>query len=638
MTVDYAAATAALRDAGLLVDQIEFDGTLHRCGTTDKPNSKNGAYIAHGDAPVSVWWQSWATDETGTWTAKGQDKLTRSERDALDRRKEENRKAREAEQARIHAEAAARAKRLYNDKSASSHGRHVYLVAKGVQSGHGLKMGGHGNLLVPVFDEGGKIVSLQFIGEDGNKRFLTGGRKKGCFFPIGGRNEKQPLVLCEGLATGLSLHECMNLPVLVAFDAGNLLPVAEMARRLYPDRSIILAADYDDPTDRHPAPGGTGVALATAAALAVDGSLAIPRHEGRKVDWNDLHKLMGAGEVRTQFMMHKKPDAHQMEQTEQKTAALRCVNAYEFLSLTFPEREMLLAPILPRQGLCMLHAMRGIGKTFISLSVAYAVASGGKVFDRWGAPRPARVLFLDGEMPARTLQERLAALVAGSEHEPPSNDYLRILTPDMQDGPMPNLATREGQEAVAPLLEGVDLVIIDNLATLTRHGRSNDEESWLPVQGWLLELRRRGLSALMVHHQGKGGDQRGTSAKEDVLDTVIRLARPSDYHSEQGARFEVHLTKARGVYGADAKSFEAQLYTAGQALTWTTKDIEDAELDHMARLMAEGCTIRDAAEEMGISKSAAGRLKKKLDARQADARISQGTTFSSSLEVPSERQ
>lgn len=313
---------------------------------------------------------------------------------------------------------------------------------------------------------------------------------------------------------------------------------------------------------------------------------------------------------------------------------LQCVNAYDFLSMNFPEREMLLSPILPRQGLCMLHAMRGIGKTFISLSVAYAVASGGNVFNRWKAPQPARVLFIDGEMPARTLQERLASIVAGSMAEPPAPDYLRILTPDMQGGPMPNLASWDGQEAVEPLLNGVDLVVVDNLATLARHGRSNDEESWLPVQSWMLGLRRRGVSALMIHHQGKGGDQRGTSAKEDILDTVIRLDRPSDYRSEQGARFEVHLTKARGICGVEAKPFEAQLFNNGQALTWTARDIEDAELDQLRRLLDEGCTIRDAAEEMGRTKSAIGRLKKKLDALDSDARISQGTSFLSSLEVP----
>ena len=284
----------------------------------------------------------------------------------------------------------------------------------------------------------------------------------------------------------------------------------------------------------------------------------------------------------------------------------------------------------------MLHAQRGIGKTFISLSLAYAVASGGNLFDRWAAVRPERVLFLDGEMPARTLQERLASMVAGSDAEPPDNDYLRILTPDMQDGPMPNLATRDGQEAVEPFLEGVALVVIDNLATLARHGRSNDEESWLPVQEWLLELRRRGLSVFMVHHQGKGGDQRGTSAKEDILDTVIRLDRPQDYNTDQGARFEVHLTKARGIYGPEAKSFEAQLFSGNGSLTWRTKDIEDAELEQLGRLLDEGFSIRDAAEEMGISKSSAGRLKKKLEASREEGLISQGTTFSSPLEVPNE--
>ena len=192
---------------------------------------------------------------------------------------------------------------------------------------------------------------------------------------------------------------------------------------------------------------------------------------------------------------------------------------------------------------------------------------------------------------------------------------------------MPNLATRDGQEAVSPFLEGVDLVVLDNLATLARHGRSNDEESWLPVQGWLLDLRRRGLSVLMIHHQGKGGDQRGTSAKEDILDTVISLNRPNDYRAEQGARFEVHLTKARGICGAEVKPFEAQLFTSGHALTWTTRDIEDAELEYFRSLRESGSSIREAAEEMGIHKSKAQRLQRRLN--DSEPRISQGTSFSS---------
>ena len=72
------------------------------------------------------------------------------------------------------------------------------------------------------------------------------------------------------------------------------------------------------------------------------------------------------------------------------------------------------------------------------------------------------------------------------------------------------------------------------------------------MQGWLLKLRRLGKTVLLIHHSGRGENARGTSKREDVLDTVIQLKQPEDYDIEQGARFEVHLTKARGIHGDDA--------------------------------------------------------------------------------------
>lgn len=298
---------------------------------------------------------------------------------------------------------------------------------------------------------------------------------------------------------------------------------------------------------------------------------------------------------------------------KEEPQGVRCMNYQDFMDKAYPPRKLLLAPVIPSQGLCMLYAPRGVGKTFASLSIAHAVASGGGVFGRWNAPDPARVLFIDGEMPAVTLQERLRNIAAGSASGISGPDMLRIITPDEQDGPMPNLATVAGQEAVEPFLAGVELVILDNLATLARGGRANDEESWLPVQTWLLGLRRRGLAVLCIHHAGKGGDQRGTSAKEDVLDTVISLRRPADYKAEEGARFEVHLTKARGLSGTEANPFEAMLRPdASGGLVWHTRDIEDAKLEQLRRLLADGCTVRDAAEEMGVTKSTIDRWKKKL--------------------------
>lgn len=289
-------ALAVLHGAGLLVESIEFDGKqLHRVPTKDKPKSKNGVYIAYGDPPVSLWWKDWGTGESGTWTAKGENNLTTEEKAKLSQRWDEARKARETAQALIHAEAAKKAEAIYS--TAADCTGHSYLTGKGVSSVSGLKVSTntkYDSLIVPMRNEQ-RIVGVQFIYPKGDKRFLAGTEKKGSFFSIG-KDTTKPLIICEGVATGLSLYECLGLPILVAFDAGNLLPVAKMAREKYPDREIIIAADNDTETDGNP-----GVTMATATAKAVSGSLAIPDFGGCKGDWNDLHQEKGAEEVGRQF-------------------------------------------------------------------------------------------------------------------------------------------------------------------------------------------------------------------------------------------------------------------------------------------------------------------------------------------------
>ena len=180
---------------------------------------------------------------------------------------------------------------------------------------------------------------------------------------------------------------------------------------------------------------------------------------------------------------------------------------------------------------------------------------------------------------------------------------------------MPDLSTELGQATIEPFLAGVDVVVLDNLATLCRTGKENESHSWVSMQAWLLDLRRRGLAVILVHHAGKSGDQRGTSAREDIMDTVISLKRPREYKMAEGARFEVHLTKARGITGEDAKSFEASLETERNALFWQVKELEDVELDTLRGLLAQGKTVRQCAEAMGKSSSAVQRLKNKLEGR-----------------------
>lgn len=255
----------------------------------------------------------------------------------------------------------------------------------------------------------------------------------------------------------------------------------------------------------------------------------------------------------------------------------------EFLALALPARDHILSPWLPRQGLGLIHAPRGVGKTHVALGIACAVAPGDK-FLGWEAPKPQGVLFIDGEMPAITLQERLARIIAASDHR--LSAPLRLITPDLQSLGMPDLSSADGQIAIDAYMDDIDLIVVDNISTLCRSGKENEAEGWLPVQGWALHQRAQGRSVLFIHHSGKGGAQRGTSKREDVLDTVVSLRRPPDYKTEDGAAFEIHFEKSRGFYGKDAEPFEAKLITdAHDRQTWAMSSLEDSTLERVVQLL-----------------------------------------------------
>lgn len=171
------------------------------------------------------------------------------------------------------------------------------------------------------------------------------------------------------------------------------------------------------------------------------------------------------------------------------------------------------------------------------------------------------------------LQERLAGIIKG--YGGPVPDKLRLITPDCQPDFLANLAMPEGQAALEPTLAGVDLLILDSLATLCRVGKENEAESWLPVQAWLLSLRRRGMAVVVVQHANKNGGQRGTTSREDVMDTVIALLPVKGHSPADGARFEVHLQKARGLAGSGAEPFVAALAAKGDAFQWTTHPLSE---------------------------------------------------------------
>lgn len=251
----------------------------------------------------------------------------------------------------------------------------------------------------------------------------------------------------------------------------------------------------------------------------------------------------------------------------------------------------------------------------MALGVSYAVASGG-AFLSWRAASPHRVLHLDGEMPADALQQRLASIIErnGPDAPSPQGDALTFLPMDLQERGF-DLSDPADQRELEPFLDGRDLVTVDNISSLVASGRENEAESWLPIQQWALRQRRKGRAVLFMHHDGKGGAQRGTSRREDVLDVCLGLKLPSDYSPEQGARFEVRFEKARHLTGAAVAPFEAALGSGG----WTMKTIDDANLARVHDLTTAGLTVRDIADELGLSKSAVSRLQKKARGQRSGA-------------------
>ena len=139
-----------------------------------------------------------------------------------------------------------------------------------------------GSLVIPLFDIDGIIQSLQFINQNGEKRFLKDGKKAGFFCMLEGQDSE--LIICEGFATASSIREATGATVIVAFDSGNLKPVAEKIRKKYSEKTIIIAGD-DDKTNSD----NVGRKKATQACLACNGKIAFPIFsQGTGKDFNDL--------------------------------------------------------------------------------------------------------------------------------------------------------------------------------------------------------------------------------------------------------------------------------------------------------------------------------------------------------------
>lgn len=284
--------TMAMRENGIETDaSIVGDGQRHRVRVTgDKSGTENGWYVLHLDGVPAGAFGCWKRDVLATWCAKEQGQISDAERRELSARIERHKREQEAERQKIQATCKTKAEKLWNEARDSVAADHAYLVAKGVNP-YGLKQLKDA-LLVPVCDADGTLLSLQFIQANGKKTFLSGTPKAGNYHRFGKNTER--VLICEGFATGASLHEATGYSVAVAFDCGNLLAAAQAIRAKLPDAVLVLCADDDRSNPHNP-----GMSKARVAALAVGGLLAVPAFpaDDAGTDFNDMHQHQGSEAV-----------------------------------------------------------------------------------------------------------------------------------------------------------------------------------------------------------------------------------------------------------------------------------------------------------------------------------------------------
>lgn len=266
--------------------EIIADSQLHRFHIEgDKHASRNGWYILYPDGFPSGAFGNWKTGVSAKWFIKSTQKMTIDEKNQYHAKILKARQQRDKLQILSQSVAATKASTLWhNAKEANIH--HPYLMKKRVSP---LNIKQLSNLLlVPLIDIQQALHNLQMIAPNGRKRFLTGGRIKGIFSLLGELPTTGCLYICEGWATGMTIHTLTGSPVVAAMNAGNLKHVASALRTILPPEiGFIIAADNDRFTANNP-----GLTKGLEAAKAIGAKLIWPHfpcHDCDCTDFNDLY-------------------------------------------------------------------------------------------------------------------------------------------------------------------------------------------------------------------------------------------------------------------------------------------------------------------------------------------------------------
>ena len=488
---------AILNDLGVSVSIPDAPGRFIRFDVR-KRGDKAGWCVYYVNAHcVVARYGSWLTGQHFEWINKDKKEISpeiRKEKAESRRRAEE---ARRAEQDKIAVEAAD----LYASLPEASE-EFPYLVRKGVRNHGGLLrydaegdyMGPH--IVIPLFNIEGEIRSVERIYPDGRKRFYPGGEKKGCFCVIG--KLKDRAFLCEGYATGASIYEATDIPVVVAFDCHNLKPVADALRDKV---KLICVAD----NDAKESGANPGLECAWETGLYY---VLIPE---AGMDANDYANAFGKDALKNLLCPTKS------EWIE---------DGNDFLTQPAPT-EWLVKNWFARRSLGMIFGAPNSGKSFVALDICLTITTGLGSWHGYKA-RKGKVLYLCGEGNAG-LRKRVA--LWAQVHGVTTLGTFSVTKSPRRINEGSELAYVEDQIELSGLVP--DLIVID---TLNMHfsGNENDAQD---MGGFIYAAKelveRYSCTVIIIHHTGVSKDAegraRGSSALNAALDTAVCVQNNNGY-------------------------------------------------------------------------------------------------------------
>ena len=358
---------------------LNADGTIYRFPTENKPRHKNGwCALYEQNKFASAVYGDWALSNKGfVWYSHDMKKLSSAELHQIKSWQNQAVEQVQMEKDQRYVKAASTALKIWDSLKAAED--HPYLTKKKIQS-HVARIK-EDYLIIPVYDIEGTLTSLQYIDSNGNKKFLKGGKIKGCMCPLGKLDQSEKVYVAEGFATAASIFEASDIPTVCAFSAGNLADVSKAIKAKYPDKHLTIVADNDE--------NGHGQEAAEKASEETGARVIVPPDIGDANDYansgKDLAKLLA-------------------------THPINKVKIKRFIDLQNSElvpRKWFLDEIFT-VGLNVIGGKKGTAKSFMALQVGHAISNGIEFLGR--KVIKGKVLYISTELDEADLRERANSL------------------------------------------------------------------------------------------------------------------------------------------------------------------------------------------------------------------------------------